>query len=61
MAKLALKRELQEVNDYLLRQSPRGNSGSVWGLHPEGDYDFTLAGLTVILHLFGDEPEVLFP
>jgi len=61
IGKLALKRDLQEVNDYLLSQSPRGNSGSVWRLHPEGDYDFTLAGLTVILYLFGDEPETLFP
>ena len=60
MAKLALKRDLQQVNDYLLSQSPRGKSGSVWVLHPEGDYDFTLAGLTAILYLFGDEPETLF-
>jgi hypothetical protein len=28
IGKLALKRDLQEVNDYLLSQSPLGNSGS---------------------------------
>lgn len=61
MGKLALRRDIQETNDYLMNQSPRGNSGSTWALHPEGDYDFTLAGLTAILYLFGNKPDILFP
>ena len=61
MGKLALKQDVAEVNAYLLRQVPRGNSGSKWWLHPQGDYDFTLAGLTAILYLFGEEPELLYP
>ncbi|MGC9521574.1 MAG: hypothetical protein ACP5HG_06795 [Anaerolineae bacterium] len=61
LAKLALNRDLDAANAYLQAQVPWGRSGSTWELHPEGDYDFTLAGLTVMLWLFGDDPEVLYP
>ncbi|MCU0521925.1 MAG: hypothetical protein MUF84_14695 [Anaerolineae bacterium] len=61
MAKLALVQDLDEVNAYLLAQVPWGRSGSTWELHPEGDYDFTLAALTAILYLYGDDPARLYP
>lgn len=61
MARFLLRRELDEANKYLLRQEPWGTVGSTWIGNSGGDYDFTLAGLTPILFLFGDEPEVLFP
>lgn len=61
LAKLSLGQDLDAVNAYLQAQVPWGRSGSTWELHPEGDYDFTLAGLTVILWLFGDRPDVLYP
>lgn len=61
MAKLAMKRDIEETNTYLLNQIPRGKSGSTWALNKAGDYDFTLAALTAILYLFGDKPGILFP
>jgi hypothetical protein len=61
MARLALGQELDETNAYLQAQVPWGRSGSTWKLHPEGDYDFTLAALTTILYLYGDTPDVLYP
>ena len=61
MAKLALAQDLDEANAYLLAQVPWGRSGSTWDLHPEGDYDFTLAALTAILYLYGDDPVRLYP
>jgi hypothetical protein len=61
MAKFALQQDLDAANAYLLAQVPWGRSGSTWELHQEGDYDFTLAALTAILWLYGDEPDVLYP
>jgi hypothetical protein len=61
MAKFALTQDLDAANAYLAAQVPWGRSGSTWELHPEGDYDFTLAALTAILWLYGDEPDVLYP
>lgn len=64
MAKLALGREIREVNTYLQSQVPNKNSGSSWELGPlkhEGDYDFTEATLTTLLYVFGEQPERLYP
>lgn len=61
MARFALEQDLEAANAYLLAQVPWGRSGSTWELHPEGDYDFTLAALTAILYLYGDTPEILYP
>jgi hypothetical protein len=61
LAKLAMRLQIAEVNSYLMQQLPQRRSGSTWWLHKEGDYDFTLSVLTVILYLFGDKPDVLFP
>ncbi len=61
LAKLALKQDINEVNNYLLRQLPQRRCGSTWWLHQQGDYDFTLSALTLILYLFGDRPEILLP
>lgn len=61
MARMALGRDLDETNAYLQAQVPWGRCGSTWKLHPEGDYDFTLAALTTLLYLYGDAPDVLYP
>lgn len=61
MAKLALGVDLDAVNAYLQAQVPWGRSGSTWELHPEGDYDFTLAALTAILYLYGEDETRLTP
>jgi hypothetical protein len=61
MAKLAAGTDLQEANVYLQAQLPWGRSGSTWELHPVGDYDFTLAALTAILWLYGEQPGRLYP
>ena len=53
--------DLEAANAYLSRVEPWGEAGSTWARHPAGDYDFTLAGLTPILFLFGDKPGVLYP
>ena len=61
MGRFALRQELDVANAYLIKQMPWGNAGSTWERHPKGDYDFTLTGITPILFLFGDTPEVLYP
>ena len=60
-AKLAAGVELNEVNAYILKQTPWAQTGSSWLLHPNGDYDFTLTILTGILWLYGDQPRILYP
>lgn len=64
LAKLALDRDVREVNAYLQAQVPNNESGSTWQLGPlgrVGDYDFTEATLTTLLYLFGEDPERLYP
>lgn len=61
VAKLSAGKEVEAVNDYLQKAHVRGNVGSTSYFHPEGDYDFTLAGLNLILFTFGDSPELLYP
>ncbi|MFG0288102.1 MAG: hypothetical protein ACF8CQ_08010 [Rhodopirellula sp. JB044] len=61
LARLMLGIDLDATKDYLLSQEPWGNVGSTWPGNPNGDYDFTLAGLVPILHLFGDDTDVLYP
>ena len=56
-----MRRDLDAANEYLIEKKPWGTVGSTWAGHPDGDYDFTLAGLTPILFLFGDQPDVLYP
>lgn len=61
LAKLLLKRDVEEVNNVIMKMVVRGVSGSSWALNPKGNYDFTLAPLTTVLYLFGDKPDVLYP
>ncbi|QDU89692.1 hypothetical protein Pla175_30870 [Pirellulimonas nuda] len=61
LARMATRRDLDAANSYLMQQEPWGNAGSTWGLHPEGDFDFTMAALVPILFLYGDQPAVLYP
>lgn len=61
LARFASGQDLEAANAYLLAQVPWGRSGSTWELHTQGDYDFTLAALTTMLYLYGDEPGVLYP
>lgn len=60
-AKLATGTDVEAVNDYLQAATVRGTVGSVGPFHPKGDYDFTLAGLCLILFSFGDSPLHLYP
>lgn len=61
LGRFALRRELDAANSYLMQHQRWGNAGSTWDLHPEGDYDFTMAALVPILFLYGDDPSVLYP
>jgi hypothetical protein len=61
MGRFALQIDLDAANEFLADATPWGDTGSVWALHPNGDYDFTIAGLIPILFLFGDEPSELYP
>lgn len=61
MGRLALRKEVEVANAYILNTAPWGKVGSKWGLHDKGDYDFTLAALVPILFQFGDDPTLLYP
>jgi len=61
LAKLALSRDLEAVNRYIAASEPRAGVGSTWALRRNGDYDFSLPGLTAALYLYGNRPDVLFP
>lgn len=60
LAKLAANRDIEATNQYLLDNAPWSGVGSSWLLF-KGDYDFTLATLTTILYLFGNNPDRLYP
>lgn len=61
MGKLGSGQEIDFVNTYLQKQQPRGTVGSTGPFHKTGDYDFTLAGLSLLLYAFGDQPDILYP
>jgi hypothetical protein len=61
LARLITRTKLEETNAFIRDLRPWGTSGSRWALHPNGDYDFTLAVLTAILWLRGDDSATLFP
>ena len=61
LAKLAAGVEVDAVNDYLQAAHVWGTVGSTGPWHPTGDYDFTLAGLSLLLFTYGDTPELLYP
>ncbi|MCH7546133.1 MAG: hypothetical protein IID30_07000, partial [Planctomycetes bacterium] len=61
IGKLAVGRDIAFVNEYLQERQPRGTVGSTGPFHSTGDYDFTLAGLSLLLYSFGDNPDVLYP
>ncbi|GAA5508340.1 hypothetical protein [Novipirellula caenicola] len=61
LARLIRRDDVDAANDYLIAQTAWGTVGSTWPGNPNGDYDFTMAGLIPILFLFGDEPNVLYP
>ena len=61
IGKLATGVDVDFVNTYLQKQEVRGTVGSTGPFHKTGDYDFTLAGLSLLLYAFGDQPDVLYP
>ena len=61
IGKLATHTDVTFVNQYLQEREVRGTVGSTGPFHKTGDYDFTLAGLSLLLHSFGDNPELLHP
>ncbi|MDG6225966.1 MAG: hypothetical protein QCI82_10710 [Candidatus Thermoplasmatota archaeon] len=60
LAKLVLGKDIEEVNNYLLHALPMAGAGTDWILH-RGDHDFSMVPLTVILYLFGEKDDILFP
>ncbi|HNX55397.1 MAG TPA: hypothetical protein PKO30_07420 [Prolixibacteraceae bacterium] len=61
LARMMLKKDIQEMNQTLLKFKVWGISGSTWALNKKGDYDFTITNLTTILWLFGEKNDILFP
>jgi len=61
LACLTAGKRIEEVNEYLLRQTATGVSGSRWMLNPRGGYNFTDMAMTPVLYLFHNKPELLFP
>ncbi|MBT3602869.1 MAG: hypothetical protein HOE48_24925 [Candidatus Latescibacteria bacterium] len=61
IGKLATGVDVDSVNTYLQAQKVRGTVGSTGPFHKTGDYDFTLAGLSLLLYAFGDQPDLLYP
>ena len=61
LAKLVQKREMPEVNAFLMKLKQWDDHGTTSGLHPSGDYDFTEITFCSVLYLFGDRPDLLYP
>ncbi len=61
LAKLAVGKDVEQVNKFITESEPWGKSGSTGPLYKKGDYDFTQITLCSILYLFGDNPEKLRP
>ncbi len=60
IAKLSRRRDVAAVNEWLQSAIPERGIGSTWYFH-HGDHDFTMVGMTTLLYLFGDEPDLLYP
>ncbi len=77
LAKLLAGKDVNRVNSYLLEARPWSSAGSSWDAREafgwrwsyddririghRGDYDFSLATLTTILYLFGQDGSRLYP
>ena len=61
MALLFSRSKVPEVNEFIMTLRRSGRTGSTHKLHPRADYDFDLNSWATILHLFGDDPTVLYP
>jgi hypothetical protein len=61
LAKLVQKREVPEVNAFLMTLKQWNDHGTTSFLHPSGDYDFTEITFCSLLYLFGDKPDLLYP
>jgi hypothetical protein len=61
MAMLHSRTDLSLVNEFIMTLKRSGRTGSTHKLHPRADYDFDLVSWATILHLFGDDSNVLHP
>jgi len=61
LAKLVQKREVPEVNAFLMTLKQWDDHGTTSVFHPSGDYDFTEITFCSLLYLFGDKPDLLYP
>ena len=61
LAKLAQKREVPEVNAFLMTLKQWDDHGTTSAFHKSGDYDFTEITFCSLLYLFGDKPDLLYP
>lgn len=61
LAKLLLRKDVDEVNKAIMQMTAWGTSGSSWALNKKGDYDFALSILTPVLWKFGNDSTILYP
>lgn len=61
LAQLQANNNIPELNKQILNLKPWGTAGSKWWLNPNGGYDFSAATFTVILYLFDNKPQILYP
>lgn len=61
IARLLLHRDVDTVNKYLLSIKPWARPGTDWALHKHGDYDFSMVPMCMLLYLFDDQPDLLYP
>jgi len=61
MAKLVQKREVPQVNAFLMTLKQWSDHGTTSVFHKSGDYDFTEITFCSLLYLFGDKPDLLYP
>lgn len=55
LAKLAVGKDVDRVNEVILASRPWGVSGATSPYFKKGDYDFTQIVLVSVLHMFGDD------
>jgi len=61
LAKLVQKREVPQVNAFLMTLKQWADHGTTSVFHKSGDYDFTEITFCSLLYLFGDKPDLLYP
>ena len=61
LARLLLEKDIEQVNDDILKFEAWGTTGTSSKLNPKGDYDFTEIHWANLLWQFADKPNLLYP